>query len=405
MNFICSSRHWILFLCLPASLLFSATDRLAWLEAEIARHDHLYWEALAPEISDEAYDALVAERNQWLADEAHHLPLHPTDPGQIQHRWPMLSLQKLHTAEDLKKFTERISPQTGAPEARLRLEPKWDGVALNLVYHNGQWVKAVTRGNGIIGQDVTSQVRATTHLPYQLPIETPPEYLEIRGEFFATNRQFEKINQQRQASGEDPYRHPRHMAAATLRTQDLDAVSMRALSFVAFDLKTAHPKAMTQSEIVELLSQWGFPVPDNAWSNVKTEAADGIIRAFAAKRAQLPYPTDGLVIKLESRAEQKILGQTERAPRHAAAWKYPGATAITTVESVTKSIGETGRITPVAQVKPVTIDGIQIQNISLHSPNHQQQLGIKKGSQIKIHLAGGVIPAILEVLNLPQQTP
>lgn len=408
MKRICCFYLFSCFLFLAAGLLSAAPDRLARLEAEIARHDHLYWERLSPVITDEAYDALVAERDQLLGQATLNTPVYPADSGTFRHQWPMLSLQKLHSVEDLERFIAGILRETGSEDVRFRLEPKFDGVALNLIYRDGKWVKAITRGDGSAGQDVTENVRTITQFPHILKGGVPPEYLEIRGELFATNQQFQSINNQRLDDGAEPYRQPRHLAAASLRMNNLEALATRRLSFAAFDIKSDQSVACvgnTQSAIIEQLMHWGFQVPDNSWSNVKPRLIHQKILDFADVRTRLPYPTDGLVIKLENRAQQQAFGRTQRAPRYAAAWKYPGPTAITTVIDIVNSIGETGRITPVARVTPVFIDNIQIQNISLHSPNYQQALGIQIGSQIKVHLAGGVIPAILKVLDGPDNSP
>lgn len=314
----------------------------------------------------------------------------------------MLSLNKLHSSQEWQNFVESIHRQVGLETPlQFRLEPKYDGVAISLVYRDGYFQYALTRGDGNEGIVVTSATRMTTEPPSFLPQAAELAYLEIRGELYANAAQFAAINRQRMEAGEDPYTQPRHLVAATLRMHDLKQVAQRSLSFVAFD---AHADSLsrsptTQSHIIAILADWGFDIPGPIWEQVTTEQVLEHVQAFARQRSQLDFPTDGLVIKLECRATQQQLSSTQRAPRWAAAWKYPGPRVASRILEIVESVGETGRITPVARIEPIEIEGIQVERISLHSPTHRERMGYAVGQRIAVHLAGGVIPAIAKVLE------
>lgn len=396
--------RFFLFLILicPLPLAADSSDRVEWLRAEIARHDQLYWEALSPEITDEAYDALVAELVE-LSGEKPEPWVEPSSPeNRRPHRVPMLSLNKLHSSQEWQNFVESIHRQVGLETPlQFRLEPKYDGVAISLVYRNGYFQYALTRGDGSEGIVVTSAVRMTAEPPSFLPLASDLDHLEIRGELYADAAQFASINRQRIEAGEDPYAQPRHLVAATLRMHDLKQVAQRSLSFVAFD---SHADSLlrsptTQSQIIATLADWGFAIPDPTWEQVASEQVLEHVQAFARQRSQLGFPTDGLVIKLECRATQQQLSSTQRAPRWAAAWKYPGTRVASRILEIVESVGETGRITPVARIEPIEIEGIQVKRISLHSPTHRERMGYAVGQRIAVHLAGGVIPAIAKALE------
>ncbi len=393
----------ILLICLtqPLLLLAGTNERADRLRSEIARHDQLYWEALRPEITDEAYDALVREYMQ-LTGEAPPPWSGSVETGERRpHRHPMLSLNKLHTHDDWQRFKQMIHRLVDAHTIEYRLEPKYAGVANSLIYRDGYFQYALTRGDGEEGLVVSTVVQLTAAPPAYLPEASRIPYLEIRGELYANTAQFEAINKQRLEANEDPYVQARHLVAATLRIQDVHVVAERSLSFVAFDLRTnvSMPETETQSAITSELANWGFTVPEPVWKNLPGDAVYEQIQAFGQLRGQLSFPTDGLVIKVECRSTQSILGSTQRAPRWAAAWKYPGPQLSSRILEITESIGETGRITPIAHIEPVEIEGIRIENISLHSPDHQQRMGYLPGQRIYVHLAGGVIPAIVKVIE------
>ncbi|MCC5835782.1 MAG: hypothetical protein JJU20_13705 [Opitutales bacterium] len=391
----------LLILIQPLCLVIGETDRVDWLRSEIARHDQLYWEALKPEITDEAYDALVNEYSQLTGE----LPppwSGTAEPGERRpHRYPMLSLNKLHSKADWQRFKQQTHRLADVRDIYYRLEPKYDGVAISLVYRDGYFQYGLTRGDGEEGIVVSTAVQLTAGPPAYLPEASRIPYLEIRGELYADTAQVEAINEQRLEAGDDPYAQARHLVAATLRIQDVHVVAKRSLSFVAFDLRIddSMPEPGTQSETVDKLANWGFAVPTPVWENLPADAVYEGVQAFGKLRGQLNFPTDGLVIKVECRAAQSTLGSTQRAPRWAAAWKYPGPQVASRILEITESVGETGRITPIARIEPIEIEGIRIENISLHSRAHQQRMGYSPGQRVSVHLAGGVIPAIVEVIE------
>lgn len=379
------------------------SDRIDWLRAEIARHNHLYWQELQPEISDEAYDDLVAE---YIRISGHSPDLwtdQNTESARRSHRVPMLSLNKLHTKADWQAYLLSLERLTSIPTSSIlfRLEPKYDGVAISLVYRNGHLQYALTRGDGREGLLVNSAVLLTASPPVFIADAAAIHKLEIRGELFANNHQFAHINEQRTSAGESPYAQPRHLVAATLRTHNLNTVAGRELSFVAFDAHADEGlcENTTQSGIIQQLKSWGFAVPILRWEESPAQQVMIHVEEFSGIRSQLSFPTDGLVIKIECRSLQKKLGATQRAPRWAVAWKYPGPQVESRILAIVYNTGESGRVTPVAQIVPVEIDGIRIERISLHSPTFKKQQGYEVGKRISVHLAGGVIPAIAGMLE------
>ncbi|MCD8482568.1 MAG: hypothetical protein LR015_07850 [Verrucomicrobia bacterium] len=374
----------------------AAPDRVAWLRGELNRHDRLYWEELSPEISDSEYDALAAEwrdltGRQWRAGD---IEAEWTD--RVAHRTPMLSLEKLHTEVDWHRFLGRMERRGVAPE-RFRLEPKYDGVALSLVYKRGELAYALTRGDGREGRVVTANVLRVSAIPEIIPALQNWQVVEVRGELYATLAQFERINDWRSAMKAHPYPLPRHAVAALLRVNDIGTLPEKTVSFVAFELRSAprHWEPESQSETIQWLESLGFAVPKPSWEHLAKDEVLKKVSQFAELRHRLNYPTDGLVIKVEARNQQEQLGHTARAPRWAAAWKYPGETAVTEIQSIVESTGATGRITPVAHIRPVNLEGVTVHRVSLHSRQIVENHGLQPGSIIRIHLGGGIVPAIL----------
>ena len=391
-----------------------ARVRLDQLRSEIGRHDDRYFRKADPEISDAAYDALKREyealalRYPEFAATA-GLPSFGDDrtglfPTQ-RHLKPMLSLRKAYTGAELRGFHEQAVRATGDEAPVYVIEPKYDGVAISLVYERGRLVRAVTRGNGEEGDDVTANIQALTALPGTLAGrdgESFPDRIELRAEAFVTHEQFHQANREREAAGEPPFSHPRALAAGTVKLLDFSAREGRELSLVVHGWGAWEPAALrpsSQSAFQQTVQRWGIQTVDAAKIAQGAEALESRVRAMGESRSKWAFPTDGVVVKLEFVAAREQVGEVSSAPLWALAFKFPPEHVSTRIVGITFQVGRTGVLTPVAELEPVSIGGVTVSRATLHSIAHVKKLDARVGDTVEVERAGEVIPRILRVMT------
>ena len=401
------------------------------LRAEIRRHDHLYHVENRPEISDGAYDRLFREL-QAIEEEFPHL-LTPDSPTQrvgadplselpvVPHVVPMLSLDSSESEEDLRRFDERVRKAVDGPVEYL-VEPKLDGSSLELVYVDGVLDRAVTRGNGVEGEGVTENARTIPSVPLRLragrnPLPIP-SLLAVRGEVLMYLSSFEELNRGRVEGGLEPYANPRNAAAGALRQLDSRITRTRPLEFFAFDIldvtwaasgtqdgeapATREGAALgTDEEAVEALCGWGLRLPDRTRKVADIDEAIAYHAEFARDRDELDYEIDGVVLKLNALAPRAALGSTSHHPRWAFAFKFAPRQEVTRLERITVQVGRTGKLTPLALLRPVEVGGVTVSRASLHNREELERKDVRAGDLVRIQRAGDVIPQVVERVEEP----
>ena len=390
-----------------------AANRLMRLAKEIARHDKLYHDQDAPEISDAEYDALVRENRELetrfpqlvRADSpSKRLGAAPTTGlAKVAHAKPMLSLDNAFSAEEVGEFVARVRRFLAMPadaEVTMTAEPKIDGLSCSLRYERGELVLAATRGDGSVGEDVTANVRTISDIPQQ--IESVPDILEIRGEVYMSKADFEALNERQEASGGKIFANPRNAAAGSLRQKDPSVTAARPLRFLAHGWgELSEPLAETQFDAMKRIQGFGIPVTDLL---IRCESVEHMLvhyRTIEHARADLPFDIDGVVYKVDRLDWQERLGQVARAPRWGLAHKFPAEKAETTLEAIDIQVGRTGKLTPVGRLKPVGVGGVIVANVTLHNRDEIERLGLRVGDRVRIQRAGDVIPQVVE--NLTRQ--
>jgi len=392
-----------------------AAAELERLAAEIVRHDRAYHERDAPEITDAAYDALRA-RNAALEirfpdlirqDSPNRRIGAPAASGFAKgaHGAPMLSLDNAFDAQDFIAFTDRARRFLGLADAALTLvgEPKIDGLSVSLTYDQGRLVRAATRGDGMVGEDVTANIRTLRSVPTTLAGRAPdrpiPAHIEIRGEIFMTKADFLAMNAAQEAAGDKVFANPRNAAAGSLRQLDPTITASRPLAMFAYAMGEASERpAATHWDWLARLRAWGFVVNPLSRRLETPEQAAAFHAEIAAQRATLPYDIDGVVYKIDDLALQSRLGFVGRAPRWAVAWKFPAEQATTIVEDITIQVGRTGALTPLARLKPVNVGGVLVGRATLHNEDEIARLGVRIGDTVTIQRAGDVIPQVVGVV-------
>jgi DNA ligase (NAD+) len=390
-----------------------ARERIAVLRAEVARHDELYHRRARPEISDTDYDRLKRE----LADlEAAHPEAAGGDSPTSRvgddraegfkswrHRVPMQSLDNTYSEAELREFHARLARLLDREELDYVVEPKIDGLAVSLTYEDGRLIRAVTRGNGVEGDDVTANALTIRSLPRQLrraPRSDLPGSIDIRGEIYLTLAEFRRINQEREEAGLEPYANPRNLAAGTLKQLDPAEVAARRLEIVLYGLGYAEPApgpAETQSAFIERVRAWGLPTVEKIWTARGIEAVWAAVRELEGLRGGFAYATDGAVVKLDSLALQREAGSTSKAPRWAMAYKFAAERAEAKLRAITIQVGRTGVLTPVAELEPVILAGTTVSRATLHNADEIARKDIRVGDVVRIEKAGEVIPAVVSV--------
>jgi DNA ligase (NAD+) len=396
----------------------AAATELERLAAEIALHDHAYHERDAPEITDAQYDALRA-RNAAIEARFPGL-VRPDSPrsrvgaapasgfAKAAHGVPMLSLDNAFDAGDFTAFIDRARRFLGLKvDDPLALvgEPKIDGLSVSLTYEGGRLVRAATRGDGMVGEDVTPNIRTLNSVPDRLTGDAPAR-IEIRGEVFMTKSDFLAMNASQEAAGDKVFANPRNAAAGSLRQLDSTITAARPLQMFAYAMgeASARPSA-THWAWLEQLSAWGFTVNPLSRHLPTPEQAAGFHAEIAAQRATLEYDIDGVVYKIDDLVLQSRLGFVGRAPRWAVAWKFPAEQATTVVEDITVQVGRTGALTPLARLKPVNVGGVLVGRATLHNEDEIARLGVRIGDTVTIQRAGDVIPQVVGVVETAPRGP
>ena len=381
------------------------------LRREIRHNEYLYYVLDAPEITDAEYDRMMVRLRELEARYPDSIPADsPTQRvggrassqfTEVRHLEPLLSLGNVFSAEELRAFDERV--RSGLPagsKVEYVMEPKIDGLACSLIYENGKLVRAATRGDGVVGENVTANVRTIRSIPLTLKVpegEAVPELLDVRGEVYMPRQAFMRLNEQRAERSESEFANPRNAAAGSLRQLDPQVTASRSLSFFAYYLvgEGAQPK---HSESLALLARYGFKVSENYKVVENIDEAIKYIGDFNELRQGLSYDTDGAVIKVNDVYQQRILGATGKDPRWATAYKYPPEQAETTLEDIDWRVGRTGVLTPTAVLTPVKLSGSVISRATLHNEDFIRAKDIRIGDRVVINKAGEIIPEVLRVV-------
>jgi DNA ligase (NAD+) len=388
-----------------------AVAELARLAAEIARHDRAYYQRDAPEISDAEYDAL-RRRNAEI--EARFPALKRADSpserigaapaggfAKVRHSRQMLSLDNAFSDEDVAEFLDRVRRflrLDAQAEVVTVAEAKIDGVSASLRYEDRRLVVGATRGDGLVGEDVTRNLRTIADIPNQLPASAP-DLLEVRGEVFMSRRGFLRLNQEQLAAARPPFANPRNAAAGSLRQLDASITAARPLGFLAYAWgEVSQLPADTQWEVLRHFRDWGLRVQQESRRCRSLEEMLEHYRRLQHLRAELDFDIDGVVYKVDRLDWQNRLGQVSRSPRWATAHKFPAEQAETTVEGIDIQVGRTGALTPVARLKPVTVGGVVVSNATLHNEDYIAEKDIRIGDTVLVQRAGDVIPQVLRVV-------
>lgn len=393
----------------------AAAARMRALEKDLERWNYEYYVLDAPSVPDSEYDKAFRELSE-LEKQFPDLksPASPTqrvggearsDLAKVRHAVPMLSI---HTETDFEAqgaqaFDERVRKGLGLSETdddvAYDVELKFDGLAMNLRYEKGILVSAATRGDGLVGEDVTANVKTIRTIPLHLP-EGVPDILEVRGEVIMHKADFERLNDEQRLDGLKPFVNPRNAAAGCLRQLDPKVTAKRKLSFYAYGLgEVSAAVALTHSGILDKLEKWGFPVAKERRVVKGWKALAEFHDWVKSIRQSLPFEIDGVVYKVNDLAQQNELGFISREPRWACAHKYPPEEAMTSVEDIDVQVGRTGKLTPVARLKPVFVGGVTISNATLHNEDFIAELGLKIGDTVVVRRAGDVIPEVVRVLS------
>jgi DNA ligase (NAD+) len=395
-----------------------AKAELKRLAAEIARHDKLYHEQDAPKISDAEYDALrrrnaaIEERFPGLvrADSPSRRVGAAPAAGfaKVRHPTPMLSLDNAFDDEEVRAFFKTIRNFFKAPadiaqveedKIEAMAEPKIDGLSCSIRYERGKLTLAATRGDGVVGEDVTANVKTLRTVPHELAGRSYPDVIEVRGEIYMEHKDFFALNEERDKAGEPLFANPRNSAAGSLRQLDPSVTARRPLKFFAYAWgEASHPFAKTHAEALAKIKSWGFTV--NPLSKL-CRGVDQLLKAhekLGEKRAKLAYDIDGVVYKVNDLALEARLGFVSRAPRWAIAHKFPAQQATTVITAIRIQVGRRGTLTPVADLEPVTVGGVVVQRASLHNEDEIKRKDVREGDTVVIQRAGDVIPQVVSVV-------
>ena len=402
-----------------------AANRLMRLAREIARHNKLYHDNDAPEITDADYDALVRENAALEAAFPHlvradspskQVGAPTTSPlAKVPHARPMLSLDNAFADEEVRDFAARVRRFLNLPDdapIALTAEPKIDGLSCSLRYENGVLAQAATRGDGMVGEDVTPNVRTISDIPQQLGGQSFPAVFEIRGEVYMAKDDFATLNArlrvEAEATGKEArqFANPRNAAAGSLRQKDAGVTASRPLRFLAHGWGEASAvPGDTQSEVMHQIAAWGLPVSALFDLAPDVDVALAHYRAIERQRADLPFDIDGVVYKVDRLDWQARLGFVAKAPRWAIAHKFPAERAETTLEAIDIQVGRTGKLTPVGRLMPVTVGGVVVSNVTLHNRNEIARLDVRPGDRVIVQRAGDVIPQVVDVIARSAERP
>ncbi|NPV88137.1 NAD-dependent DNA ligase LigA [Coprothermobacteraceae bacterium] len=390
--------------------LEEAKSRIEELRRLIEYHNYLYYVLDNPEITDEEYDKLFRELVEL--EKAFPELITPDSPtqrvgappatqfAQVRHEVPMLSLDNAFTHEDLIAFDQRIKRALSTDKVNYYCEHKLDGLAVSLIYRDGLLVQGSTRGDGYYGEDVTNNLRTIKTIPLRLKGTHVPPLIEIRGECFMMLKDFEALNEERMQKGEPLFANPRNAAAGSIRQLDPSVTAQRKLYFMPYGFGAVEGITFeTQEQFLEHCKEWGFRVNEHNTKAKGIHEAIAFADYWTSHRYELPFPADGVVIKVNDLALWPVLGTTARAPRYAIAYKFPAEEKETRVEDIIFQVGRTGSITPVALLTPVVLDGATVSRATLHNFDYLRAMDVRKGDYVKVRRAGMVIPEVLGVLT------
>ena len=380
-------------------------ERIEELRRLLDYHNHKYYVENAPEISDFEFDTLMHELQRLEAEHPEYAD--PNSPSvrvgsdlcaefrTVRHRYAMLSLGNTYSLEELHEFLDRIEREAGPTDYVCEL--KFDGTAISLTYEGGQLVQALTRGDGVEGDNVTANVRTIRSVPLRLRGEGWPALFEIRGEILMPYASFDRLNAEREANGEPLFANPRNAAAGTLKQQASAVVARRGLDCTLYQLAGDNLPFTTHWESLAKAREWGFKVSEHMRICHDTAQIDEFIAYWDEARRQLPFPTDGVVIKVNDFAVRRQLGFTAKAPKWAVAYKFKAEQALTRLESISFQVGRTGAVTPVANLEPVLLAGTTVRRATLHNAEQMALLDIRPGDMVYVEKGGEIIPKITGV--------
>ncbi|AOM77480.1 NAD-dependent DNA ligase LigA [Pedobacter steynii] len=381
-------------------------DKMEALVKELNQHSYNYYVLAMPTIADYEFDKKLEELDKL--EKEHPEFADPNSPTlkvggditknftTVPHRWPMLSLGNTYNEQDLRDFDDRIRKAIG-DQFEYVCELKFDGLSISLTYENSKLIRAVTRGDGSKGDDVTTNIKTIRNIPHKLRNETIPPLFEIRGEIFMHRAAFDRLNKEREELGEIPYANPRNFAAGTVKMQDSKEVSKRPLDCFLYSLNTDKNYFKTHWESLQSLKEWGFNVCEHTKLSNSMDEVLSFIQYWEEARFKLSYEIDGIVIKVNSYAQQQELGFTAKSPRWAISYKYKAQEVETILEKVTYQVGRTGAVTPVANLKPVQLAGTTVKRATLHNANEIERLDLHEGDSVFVEKGGEIIPKIINV--------
>jgi len=394
------------------SKTLTAAERAAQLRKEINHHNYLYYVEAAPVISDREFDRLLQELIDL--EKAHPELVTPDSPTQrvggapipefveVPHKIPMLSIENSYDEADLRKFDADVKKALG-PKALVEYmaELKIDGVSMALIYENGLLIRGVTRGSGEVGSDVTHNIKTIAAIPLRLDTDRPPRVFEARGEVYMTRAELARINQQRLAAGEKPYENTRNTTAGTLKLLDPKECAKRKLSFFAYATGIVEGITITnQAELFEVLKTFGFPVNPHTKLCKSIDEVIDYCNEWASKRGELPYDTDGMVIKVNDFAQRERIGYTSKVPKWAKAYKYEAEQAISKLSAVEFTVGKFGELTPVAIFDPpIRLANTNVSRASMHNASWVEKMDVRLGDAVVVEKKGEIIPQVVGVIT------
>lgn len=385
---------------------------LTWLKQQLCRHEYLYHVLDTPEIPDVEYDRMMqelkeleAEHPEWVTADSPTQRVGATPLSafkQVRHEIPMLSLDNVFDEESYLAFDKRVHDRLkNSSQVTFCCELKLDGLAVSLLYEQGELVQAATRGDGTTGENITANIRTIRAIPLRLQGDNIPERIEIRGEVFMTHRGFEKLNEDARRNGGKIFANPRNAAAGSLRQLDPRITTKRPLAFFCygFGVLAGGELPASQYQCLIQFKNWGLPVSDKIALCQNSQQVLAYYHQIEQARLDLGFDIDGIVVKVDPLQQQEELGFVARAPRWATAFKFPAQEQMTLLHDVEFQVGRTGAITPVARLEPVQVAGVTVSNATLHNADEIERLGVRIGDAVVIRRAGDVIPQIVNVLT------
>lgn len=390
----------------------AAKKKIEELTGQLHHHNHLYYQKSKPEISDFEFDQLLEQLTQLEKEFPEHKQ--PDSPTQrvggtitkefptVIHQYPMLSLGNTYSEEELNDFDGRVARALDGDAYEYFCELKFDGVSISLIYENGLLTKAVTRGDGVRGDDVTTNIKTIRSLPLRIVSGKIPARFEVRGEVFLPKDVFKQINKEREDIGEETYANARNTASGTVKMQDSSEVARRKLDCYLYYLLGEKLNTDTHAQAIEKLESWGFKVSPTYRLCKNMAEVHAYIHEWEKKRLELPLDTDGVVIKVNSIEQQQSLGFTAKSPRWAISYKYKAESMSTRLKGITYQVGRTGAVTPVAELEPVFLAGTTVKRASLHNANEIARLDLRIGDYVFVEKGGEIIPKVTGV-DLPRR--